>query len=325
MRGGIKVKCQNNIFIGNSCSNGIYHYKLVNESLIALKNIIGIDKCTYLCKYQNFLYGVLEHCDGQIFSYDLCNNKLQKININGSGPCHISISKDGRYLCISNYVDGHKQVYKVNDNGTIGSQLFFEDAKSEKSRSHYMAVYNGLIYAVDIGESCINVYNLNEDNRLVTSVYLGENVEPRHLCFHNDFIFAVTEKSCRLYTLKMFNNKLDIVSFRSILPKFEEQKDTYTGGAIKISDDGKFIYVTIRNHNSISVFKNNNGKIKFIQNVSSHGELPWDVEIGNKGKNILVANSLSNDVCVYKRNRHSGKIKFVSSSSMNSPSCILVG
>ena len=112
-----------NVYIGNSSCNGIYHYKLMNGSLIALGNLCNIEKCTYLCKRDNMLYGVIENLDGEIFSFNIENEELKKVNTNKSGPCHISISDDGKYLFVSHYKEGYKQIYEVKANGTISFKI----------------------------------------------------------------------------------------------------------------------------------------------------------------------------------------------------------
>ena len=313
-----------NVYIGNSSCNGIYHYKLMNGSLIALGNLCNIEKCTYLCKRDNMLYGVIENLDGEIFSFNIENEELKKVNTNKSGPCHISISEDGKYLFVSHYKDGYKQIYEVKANGTIGKMIFEDVLDVKKSHTHFMKEYNKNLYSVDLGTNCIEVYDIRHKINQISKLNFEENIQPRHLCFYKDYIFVIAEKSCRVYTLKFENNQLSILSSISLLPDEEEKKNTYTGCAIDISKDGKYLYTTIREHNSVSVFKNTNGNLKIIQNISSNGELPWDIKVDENDKYVIVANASSDNVCIYERSRFNGKIKYMYESCMNAPSCILI-
>lgn len=311
------------VYIGNSSCNGIYHYKLMSGSLVALGALCDIEKCTYLCKKGNMIYGVIENIEGEIFSYNIENEEINKIKTKKSCPCHISISDDGKYLFVSHYKDGYKQIYEINADRTIGNVIFEEVQNEEKSHMHFMNEYNKNLYSVDLGTNCIEVYDIRYKIKTISKIDLGENIQPRHLSFYKDYIFLITEKSCKLYLLKYENNSLNIIEERELLPE-EEKKDTYTGCAIDVSKDGKYIYTTIREHNSISVFKNMSGSLKFVQNISSNGELPWDIKVDKDDKFVIVANASSDNVCIYERNKFNGKIKFMYESCMNAPSCILI-
>ena len=208
--------------------------------------------------------------------------------------------------------------------GTIGKLIFEEVQDKNKSHIHFMKEYDKNLYSVDLGTNCIEVYDIRHKINAVTKLNFEENIQPRHLCFYKDYIFLVTEKSCKLYTLKFENNSLNIIEERALLSEEDEIKDTYTGCAIDISKDGKYIYATIREHNSISVFKNYSGALKLVQNISSNGELPWDIKIDKDDKFVIVANASSDNVCIYERNKYNGKIKFMYESCMNTPSCILI-
>ena len=313
-----------NVYIGNSSCNGIYHYKLMKGSLIALGNLCNIEKCTYLCKRDNRLYGVIENLDGEIFSYNIENEELKRVKTKRSCPCHISISEDGKYLFVSHYKDGYKQIYEVKPDGTIGKMIFEDVQDTKKSHTHFMKEYNKYLYSVDLGTNCIEIYDIRHKINQISKLNFEEDIQPRHLCFYKDYIFVIAEKGCRAYTLKFENNQLKILCSISLLPDEEEKKSTYTGCAIDISKDGKYLYTTIREHNSISVFKNTNGNLKLVQNISSNGELPWDIKVNGNDKHVIVANASSDNVCIYERNKFNGKIKYMYESCMNAPSCILI-
>jgi len=313
-----------NVYIGNSSCNGIYHYKLINGSLIAFGTIGDLDKCTYICKRGNNIYGVCEKDDGEIFSYNVESGAIKTVKTNGSGPCHISASEDGKYLFVSDYKDGYKHIYITNENGEIDKKILCERIDEKLSHEHFMKMHNDYLYAVDIGKGCIEIFSIDNGMKLQAKYDFDNGVEPRHLCFFDENIFAITEKSCKLYSLRIEKENIKIIDEISLLQDNVEILNDYTGCAIKVSDDGKYVYATIRGHNSVSVFKNANGSLKLIQNISSYGELPWDIEIDNNGEYILVANAASDEVCTYKRNKYNGKLKFYCKCSMNSPSCILV-
>ena len=140
----------------------------------------------------------------------------------------------------------------------------------------------------------------------------------------NDRIYVVTERTCKLYILKFENKELKVIDKVSILPQDVNREKDYTGCAIKISKDLKNIYVTVRGHNSITNFRLKDDRIKNIQNISCRGLEPRDLEIDSKGKYILVANLASNEITIFKRNRITGKLKYIDKEEANSPTCIII-
>ena len=108
------------------------------------------------------------------------------------------------------------------------------------------------------------------------------------------------------------------------MPKGIEKKEDYTGCAIKITKNFKYLYATVRGHNSVSVYKVNNEKVKMIQNIFCGGNSPRDLEIDKNEKFILVANLEDNQISVFKRNKITGKIKYKRKELIESPTCIVI-
>ena len=63
---------------------------------------------------------------------------------------------------------------------------------------------------------------------------------------------------------------------------------------------------------------------ELIQNINSGGELPWDIELDKTENYLLVANSGSNKISIFKRTRKTGILKFKNSIEMESPTCVAI-
>lgn len=323
------------VFIGNTSKNGIYYYKFKKGSLIKQYETKDFERCTYLTNSKGYIYSVIEVSDvendqcGYILSYKKNKDKLKNINKKssyGKGPCHIEISKNNKLLYVSNYIDGYITIFKINDDGTIGNMIYSHVENKKDSHLHCIkqTIDGRFFFVSDLGADLIIAYEVeNEEIKEVSRIKFEKDTQPRHLAVSKDKIFVITERSCRLYILKFIDKRLEIIDSISILPKEKKKLDNYTGCAIKISKDYKFIYLTIREDNSISVYKIKDNFIELIQNISCEGDLPRDLEIDKEGKYILVANQSSNEIAIFERNKITGKIKYKSKEDVNSPTCII--
>lgn len=110
------------------------------------------------------------------------------------------------------------------------------------------------------------------------------------------FIYVLGELSNQLFMLEFnpSNSQLILVQQTSALPEGIQSEKDWTGAEIRITPNGKFLYCTIRGHDSISIFyiDERNGKLKFIDNQPSGGEHPRYFIIDPTGKFLLIANQV---------------------------------
>lgn len=319
------------VYIGNCSTKGIYKYSLKNGELFKDPTQFKIfERCTYITLTKNYLYSVIEKEEGMIVEYkkELTSLKhIEKKSSYGKGACHIEISSKKNLAFVSNYIDGYYTIYKLNQNGDIENPIYHNVAEKNKSHTHCIKVAkNGKFFCVvDLGTDLLIAYEIkNNIIKEVDKLKLKDNTQPRHIVICKNIIYLITEKSCELYTIKFTNNKLNIIDVKSLLPQSTKNKENYTGCSIKATKDFKYIYTTIRGHNSISVFKKRNNKMELIQNINSGGELPWDIELDKTENYLLVANSGSNKISIFKRTRKTGILKFKNSIEMESPTCVAI-
>ena len=323
------------VYIGNTSTNGIYKYKFKNGELIKAdkkkkSQTRVFERCTYLNKKKKYLYSVVEKEDGIIVEYQREQNGLKYIEKNlsyGKGPCHIEIAPKNNLLFVSNYIDGYYTIFKINANGTIGNPIYHKIENKKKSHAHCIKVAsNGKFFCVvDLGADLLIVYEIkNNIIKEVDRLKFKNNTEPRHIAICKNIIYLITEKSCELYTIRFKNNKLEILDVKSLLPQNIKIKDNYTGCAIKVTKDFKNIYTTIRGHNSISVFKIKNNKAEMVQNINCGGDLPRDLELDKAENYVLVANSDDNKISIFRRDKKSGKLEFKNSEETESPTCVAI-
>lgn len=317
------------IYIGNASKIGVSTYLFSNEQLNLISSTNDFERCTYLAQNKNNLYAVQETENGNILAYKKTSKGLTYINTKsslGSGPCHIEISNKKKMLFISNYMNGYFTVYKLKENGEIGEVIHNSVNNKKHSHLHCSKLFNNdaNLITVDLGMNILDLYEIQKTSLKKTfSLQFPQNTEPRHIAVHNEKIFLLTEKSCDLYSLTYIKGKIEILSKTTILPNNHLKKENDTGAGIKISSDGKYIYASLRGHNSISVFKYENKKLELVQNILSYGDTPRDLDIDKTQKYLFVANQDSNEISIFSRNIDTGKLKFLNKQKTLLPTCVL--
>jgi 6-phosphogluconolactonase len=334
-------KAQNkfNLLVGtytNTCdSKGIYVYEFnADTGEFKLKNSSEkVLSPSYLSVSADnkFIYAVNENgtqSTVSAFGYDSKSGKIQLINKNdalGADPCHLI--NDNKNVITANYSGGNIAVFKKNADGSIteGQQLIqhegkgSNEARQEKPHVHMLAFSpdKKFVLANDLGLDKVFIYKYNpgaahEILTLKGSVDVKKGSGPRHLTFSKDgkFVYLIQELDATLTTFSFDKNgNLKFVKEISILAK------GFTGGtgaaAIKISPDGKFLYVTDRvDANNITAYKVlKNGGLELIEQVSTLGKGPRDFAIDPSGNYLLVGHQHTNEIIIFKRDKTTGKLK----------------
>lgn len=325
------MKKKQTIYIGNASSKGIIYFHFQDGKIENIKYTNDERRCTYLESDGKNIYGTIE-IDGEedsqggyVVSYKKENNNLikkDKKKSHGKGPCHIEVKNDK--IAISHYTDGFFNVFEKKKDGNIGKMIFYSRENNFFSHMHYSKIQGNYIFKIDLGNDELLVDKIERNNiKQITKFKFPKGTQPRHMVIAKDELFVVTEKSCLLYILKFEKEKLNIKQIYSIIPKNKNKDDT--GCAIKISKDENYIYITLRGKNLVCVFKRNRQNWELIQYISCYGKTPRDIALDKDEKYILVANQDSNEISIFSREHNTGKISFIESKSIDSPTCILIG
>lgn len=291
-------------------SEGIYRIEL-NKDKETLENLTLIAKTenpTYLeyNKKNNELLAVYQDGEeGGIALWDYQDKKAtlkETITQTGVQPCFVHYDEKTDEIYDANYHRGEVHVYQ---NGELKKTFQYEKG----GHAHYVHTdpKTGLLYTVDLGNDKVYKYSSLEE----VSVYEAkENSGPRHIAFHPNapYLYIMTEYSNEVIVLKD-EGTLEEVQTISTLP---EDGDS-DGAAIRISSDGKYVYVSNRGHDSITVFTvNDDHTLTFTQNISTYGEHPRDFNLSQDENYLVVANRDSNNLVLYKRNATTGELTLIS-------------
>jgi 6-phosphogluconolactonase len=333
------IKNQNkfNLLIGtytNTCaSDGIYvfEFNAISGNLKLISSTKEVVNPTYLSVSADnkYVYAVNEDTEKSTvsaFEYHSEKQTLRFINKNdtlGAAPCHII--DDEQNVIVANYAGGSIAVFKKMPDYSISEvcQLIQHEGKGinkerqEKAHVHmvYFSPDKKFVLVNDLGLDKVFIYNYDPKSADKVLTFKG-NIDlkpgsgPRHAVFSGNgkFIFLIHELDGTLTTLTYDKNgHLNVLNETNITPP--DFHESISSAAIKIAPDGKFLYVSDRGINSISVYKIlENGEITFIQRTVTGGKEPRDFAIDPLGNFLLTAHQKTNNIVIFKRDKTTGKL-----------------
>ena len=254
----------------------------------------------------------------------------------GAHPCHIAVSSTGRVIC-SNYSSGSIVYHQLNVDGKLSAPLdtlsFVGNGPTDRQKrshahsSHFWPDENHIL-SLDLGSDRLWLSRIGSDRsiQLIDSIIVDPGSGPRHAAFHptKPWFYVLQELSSEIEQFKVQENTLISLGKVGTLPD-EFDGDSNTTAEIKISKDGKFIYVSNRGHNSIAVFAvdQNTGHLEALQWESTAGETPRNFSLTPDGKFLVVGNQNSNTLVSFRRDAETGLLTYTDTLDAPSPSFLL--
>lgn len=322
-----------NIFIGSyneKDKNSIYCYDLdTQKGILNLKsecNLVENPSYLAMSKDKSTIYAVSETSEfngkfgGAVAVLTYKNGEFVLDDIkatDGDCPCHVLIDKDEKYLYVSNYMSGDISVYRINDDKTLVMTDFVKHfgsgpnkERQESAHMHYCGFIDDKVCAVDLGIDKIKCYDNDTGKlKLVNEIDFPKGVGVRHFLVDNknpNIIFVVCELSSEVIVVEKQGNDFNIIQRISCIP--EKFKDSFCA-AIKQSENGKYVLVSNRGHDSIVVFEWINNKLEFVKYIDVKGKFPRDFLLLKDY--IIVANQNSDNVVLIKFNQENADIEYL--------------
>jgi 6-phosphogluconolactonase len=253
--------------------------------------------------------------------------KISSINQGGGGPCHITLSNDGKYLITANYGSGSVSVVRLSSEG-IPEKVTDVIKYGESSHPH-MTLYNPRLHTYYISDLGLGrVYQLKLD----TTMGLLMNADiawftcepgsgPRHMAIDNPSanLYVINELNS---TVTVYNILSDTVTARqtvSTLPEGYTEK-SYCAD-IHLSRNGKRLFGSNRGHNSLVTFRvGADATLSGPSHISSGGNWPRNFAVVRSGGLFLVANQRSNELSLITA--RAGNDNETPTLPFNAPACV---
>lgn len=307
-------------------SEGIYMIQLDTEKhqLDHLTHIVNEGNPTYLditdngtiysvCKDGNLggISAYEKHADG---TYSLLNKSTQE----GAPPCYVAIDAERHLVFGANYHEGIVTSYIIQPDGSVqladsvqhtgngphdnqnGPHAHFADLTPDKR-----------LVVCDLGNDTVVTYDV-ADNGILSAVATFDakpGTGPRHLVFHPQLPIAYLfgELSSEVIVL-LYDETSGTFTTKETKSTLPDNYNGFNGGAaIRLSRDGKFLYVSNRGHNSIATFSvSDDGTIELLQFISVEGDFPRDFDLSPDNQFIVVANQNSDNLTLFSRDINTG-------------------
>jgi 6-phosphogluconolactonase len=332
-------------------SKGIYVYRFYEETgkLAYLGEIDGLTNPSYLCVAGNnkFVYAINESDKGggvSALKFDPASGKLDLINSQqtGSGPAYVAVDKELKNVIISNYGGGTLAVAALNKDGSVGAvtQTIKDEGHSINTdrqatphihSSMFSPDEKYLLYA-DLGTDKLNIYRYHASKIPALTPVTPSFVDvkpgngPRHMTFSADgkYLYLVQEMGATITAYSFDDGKMKPLQSVSMVP--DDFKGKVGAADIHISPDGRFLYASNRGDADELVqyaINPQNGQLTFIERYRTMGKSPRNFVIDPTGNYILIANQNSDNVCVFKVDKTSGKLSPMRTQiSISMPVCL---
>ncbi|MCD5601327.1 lactonase family protein [Lactobacillus delbrueckii] len=299
-------------------SAGIYQFDFIGSGdqahLEQRRNVVEVGGPTYFQKDGQFIFTIKnENGQGGIAAF--VNGKLvSQLLHEGASPAYIGINKEKKLLYTANYHTGVLAVISYDDQGqlTLLDQVKHENKalgpRPEQAGAHphyFDETPGGHLVSCDLGQDRVDFYGFDGQKLTHLASYQNEDgFGSRHLAFSPDgkYFYVAGELSSQVNAVKFDEENW---MFRSLATysTIPESWDQHNGAAaIRLSSDGKFLYVFNRGHDSIAVFAVlPDQALKLVQRVSTFGEFPRDFNWDAEEKYVVAANQNSNNATLYQR------------------------
>ena len=229
----------------------------------------GLNNPSYVLEHPSLpvLYTVEELAEGAVCAWETGENSLRllaRILTGGADPCHLSLSRDGRWLYAANYSGGSVACFRLDDAGIPAERTDLRRHRGsgpradrqEAAHAHCGFPWKGRLLVCDLGTDEIVAYEnrggiLTERGRLAAPAGSG----PRHLTAHPaypDLLYCVTELSGSVLVWR--ENGADLPEKAGEIPMVPEGRaDGNTAAAMRFTEDGSRLLVSHRGLDVIAV------------------------------------------------------------------------
>ncbi len=267
---------------------------------------------------------------------------VSQVPSGGTNPCHLSVSRCGRFLLVANHGTATVAVSPIDEQGRLSPPVDLRtDEPTDTSgqrppHAHFVSPDLGgdFVLSTDTGTDRIMIYRLNaERGRLVPNdpgwgeTHVGGS--PRHLAFHPSGRFLYANGEADL-TLSVFRYDADRGTLHHL-----QHLSTVPGGVnthgystaqIVVHPKGRFVYVSNRGHDSIAIFEIDevSGTAIRIAVESTSGQTPRNFMIDPAGRFLYVANQDSGTIACFSIDPGNGLLaRTERPARVPAPSCIV--
>lgn len=288
-------------------SKGIYSFSFDEERGIMdnLQLYYPMDDAKYVSLYKGVLAAPCDSSKGAgVCLLDTASNPLQSAALYQEKKTACYVTQDEHYVYSANYHEGRVMIYeKVADQLRFHKQLFIQD----KAGCHQVLLSGKYLLVPCLFLDIVRIYDSEQDFAWVRDIPFAKGTGPRHGVFNNDHsrLYLISELSNEVF---MFDVKetMELV-LRQTIALLRTSK-TGASAAIRLTKDDRFLYLSTRETNLISVIDLQGDTMRLVQQISCGGDHPRDLTLSLEERFVLVANRNSHHLVAFPRNEQDGTL-----------------
>jgi len=270
---------------------------------------------------------------GGLIIYDMTDKKpraIQQVLNHGSSPAYVSVDEKRQLVYTANYHTGAVTVYAIADNGSLTEvdRVIDQDPvgpapeQADGPHPHFADLTpDGRLVVCDLGTDKVYLYDVSDAGKLtpVSNVDLPAGYGPRHIVFDaaKGVAYLVGELSSNVATLT-YDAAAGKFAVKQIVHVIPDDWTEHNGSAaIRLSADGRFVYVSNRGNNSITVLATaDDGTLTVVQRIATEGDFPRDFNWTADQSLLVVVHQNSDNASLFKRDAATGKLTLAQKSFM---------
>lgn len=265
---------------------------------------------------------------------------LNSVSSGGKGPAHLSLHPSGKFVFVANYFGGSVAVLPIQADGSLGEASDFKKdtgtvgptkatnappgsfAFSGHDQAHAHMIESDpsgrFVLHVDLGLDKIFIWKFDADKGTLSPndqpfVSLPRGDGPRHFHFHPNgkWLYSLQEEGSTIVLFDYDANSGHLRERQTIssLPPGYAGSNFCSG--IMLSEDGRFVYVGNRLHDSIGIFSvEESGELKFLADEWTRGNYPRSFNFDPSGEFFYSCNQRADHIAAFRVDKQSGSIEF---------------
>lgn len=278
------------------------------------------------------LYACHEATEGRVSAYSLADpaapRPLGELPSGGAEPCHLSVDPGGQFLYVAHWGTGNLTVLRLGHDGSpleIASTVEYP-----RPHAHMVATTpdGRWVVAVHLGMDAVDTYRLDRDAGTLERRHrlrLPDGTGPRHLAFHPDgrAAYLVNELASTVTACGYDpeTGQLTAAETECTVPPGVTVRNHPS--AIRVSPDGRFVYLANRFHDSIAVLQAR-PRLRLLDTYPCGGSVPRDMQFTPDGGHLLVANERADLLTTLAVHPDDGSVGTAGSGlPMSTPTCVV--
>ena len=275
---------------------GIYGYDLTEKGELLQLAYFPCDRPMYAVKCKKGLCILLrqpfekKNFSGYFYVDENLQTATEIKSTQGVVACHLCVENADVYVV--NYLSGN--IVKDGEIILQRTGKSVHPTRQTEPHTHFVGqTPDGYLAVCDLGTDTLAIYD--KDLQLISEEKVPSGYGIRHLVFSKDgkYIYAVNELVPSVSVFEYVNGKAKLVNTVEIECKNEQS----SGAAIRLSVDGKYLYVSLREENAICVFEINGEELTLCKKTDCGGDSPRDFNFFNDY--LISCNEKSGNVAIF--------------------------